>query len=141
MHHVSKGSVQTANIQFPQGPKVITQPAQGPPVALAQISGLTAVTTQKMTGHQVQHSHTISRQSNNTVNSVGRANVSGTSIPMAKVLPQLTSTSGLNSSAVHGSNASVTSVGGISHQNSASQGQTVEQSVSHSGVYRTAHTG
>lgn len=56
--HQSKGGVQAQTLAFSDGPKVITQPAQGPPLALAQISGLAGVTTQKA---QV-NTHTVSQQ-------------------------------------------------------------------------------
>lgn len=43
---------------------MITQPAQGPPLALAQISGLAGVPTQKaqVTAHAVQQQHSASVQ-------------------------------------------------------------------------------
>ncbi|XP_050711465.1 histone deacetylase complex subunit SAP130-A-like isoform X2 [Eriocheir sinensis] len=46
-HQPSKAGVQGQTLTFPDGPKVITQPAQGPPLALTHISGLSGLTTQK----------------------------------------------------------------------------------------------
>ncbi|KAK4324838.1 hypothetical protein Pmani_004553 [Petrolisthes manimaculis] len=111
-HQTTKGTagVQAQTLAFSEGPKVITQPAQGPPLALAQISGLAGVTTQKtqlsthtitqqQQGGQQQHSAPIQHRGQggtlmkgSVVGGVGRmmGNAAATTatIPVAKVLPQ-----------------------------------------------------
>ncbi|KAK7077591.1 hypothetical protein SK128_018667, partial [Halocaridina rubra] len=96
-HHSNKAGVQTQTISFAEGPKVITQPAQGPPLALAQISGLASVATQKaqVSTHGAQHPQSVGVQhrSGGTVvgSGIGRV-MGGNTIPVAKVLPQQAST-------------------------------------------------
>ncbi|XP_071539358.1 uncharacterized protein Sap130 isoform X2 [Panulirus ornatus] len=90
-HQTSKQGVQAQTLTFPDGPKVITQPAQGPPLALAQIPGL-GVTTQKaqVTAHTVQQQHSagVQHRGGGVLGSgVGRV-MGGAAIPVAKVVPQ-----------------------------------------------------
>ena len=76
-HQPSKTGVQAQTLTFPDGPKVITQPAQGPPVALTHISGLPGITTQKgqVTTHtlqqQQQHQHQQHQQQQQQHHSTG----------------------------------------------------------------------
>lgn len=112
-HQSSKAGVQAQTLTFPDGPKVITQPAQGPPVALTHISGLTGITTQKgqVSTHTLQqqqqqqqqhsqqqqqqqqqhHSTGVQHRGASVGTSVGRV-MGGAAIPVAKVLPQQAST-------------------------------------------------
>ncbi|XP_027211196.2 histone deacetylase complex subunit SAP130-A isoform X2 [Penaeus vannamei] len=105
--HQSKGGVQAQTLAFSDGPKVITQPAQGPPLALAQISGLAGVTTQKaqVNTHTVSQQHTpnVQHRPGGSVmgSSVGRV-MGGTGIPVAKVLPQQATTPNQGAASVAG---------------------------------------
>ncbi|XP_042230616.1 mucin-12-like isoform X2 [Homarus americanus] len=95
-HQTNKPSVQAQTVTFSDGPKVITQPAQGPPLALAQISGLAGVATQKaqVNTHTVQQQHSTSVQHRGgsvVGGGVGRV-MGGAAIPVAKVLPQQATT-------------------------------------------------
>nr|XP_045619332.1 histone deacetylase complex subunit SAP130-A-like isoform X1 [Procambarus clarkii] len=95
-HHTNKSGVQAQSLSFTDGPKVITQPAQGPPLALAQISGLASVNTHKtqVNTHTVQqHSASVQHRAGGGVvgGGVGRV-MGGSAIPVAKVLPQQATT-------------------------------------------------
>ena len=159
IHHGGKG-----NLQYSQGPKVITQPVQGPPVALTQISSLTGVTGQKITNHPApSQTHTISRhgnsQNNTTVNTVSRISVTGSSIPMARVIPQIVNAQSVGSpTVVHGNNVLdtvvgplyaartsnnviATAVGAVSHCGNSSNTTAVDHGPPHghsTAIYRTS---
>ncbi|XP_076069016.1 sin3A-associated protein 130 isoform X5 [Oratosquilla oratoria] len=80
---------QTQGLAFSSGPKVITQPAQGPPLALPQITGITGIAKPPVSVHSVQPTHTVTTQARQgVVAASGRVSMSGNAIPVAKVHPQ-----------------------------------------------------
>ncbi|XP_064093286.1 histone deacetylase complex subunit SAP130-A-like isoform X2 [Macrobrachium nipponense] len=134
-HHSTKAGVQTQTLAFPDGPKVITQPAQGPPLALTQISGLASVPTQKaqVSAHSVQHPQAASvqhRPGGSVVGSnVGRV-MGGPTIPVAKVMPQQASSQSQGP-------VSVAASPRVSHGQVRAQspGQAVEPQPAHTSVF------
>ncbi|XP_068212973.1 histone deacetylase complex subunit SAP130-A isoform X2 [Palaemon carinicauda] len=130
-HHNTKAGVQTQTLAFPDGPKVITQPAQGPPLALTQISGLASVPTQKtqVSAHVVQHPQAGNVQHRPGSNVVGRV-MGGPTIPVAKVMPQQASSQSQGSVSVSAS--SRVSHGQVRAQ---SPGQAVEPQPAHTSVF------